>query len=126
MYAVGVEHAFKAPCIAILESIAQGELKAVTDVEVLQELLHRYTALGQRERAVEVCRLFLQVVPDVLTVTSEIIRRALELHHQFSQLQARDSLHTAVMLEYQITHIISADRHFDGIPGIVRVDPSQV
>ncbi|MBI2486435.1 MAG: type II toxin-antitoxin system VapC family toxin [Deltaproteobacteria bacterium] len=125
MYAVGVEHPLKAPCVDILEAIAQGRLMAVTDVEVLQELLHRYTALGQRERAVEVCRLFLKVVPDVLPVTRKSFEQAMELHLRFPHLQARDSLHAAVMLEHKISHIISADRHFDGFPGIIRLDPSQ-
>jgi len=60
MYAVGAEHPLKAPCLRVLESIARGELRAVTDAEVLQELLHRYTALGRRREAVEVCRLFLR------------------------------------------------------------------
>lgn len=124
MYAAGTEHPLKAPCMAILEAIARGELTAVTDAEVLQELLHRYTALGQRERAVEVCRLLLQVVPDVLPVTREAFERALELHLQFPHLQARDSLHAAVMLQHNITRIISADRHFDGLTGLHRLDPS--
>lgn len=124
MYAAGTDHPLKAPCVAILEAIAQAQFAAVTDAEVLQELLHRYTALGQRERAVEVCRLFLQVVPAVLPVTREAIERALELHVQFPQLQARDSLHAAVMLTNRITLIISADRHFDGIPDLTRLDPS--
>jgi predicted nucleic acid-binding protein len=125
MYAAGAEHALKAPCVAILESIAKGELKAVTDAEVVQEILHRYTALGRRNHAVEVCRLFLQVVPNVLPITRQIIERALEFHLQFSQLQARDSLHVAAMVEYKIARIISADRHFDGVPGIFRLDPTQ-
>lgn len=125
MYAAGAEHALKAPCVAILESIAKGELKAVTDAEVVQEILHRYTALGRRNHAVEVCRLFLQFVPNVLPITRQIIERALEFHLQFSQLQARDSLHVAAMVEYKIARIISADRHFDGVPGIFRLDPTQ-
>lgn len=124
MYAAGAEHPLKALCVAILEAIARGELTAVTDAEVLQELLHRYTALGQRERAVEVCRLFLQIVPDVLPVTREAVEQALELHLRFPQLQARDSLHAAVMLTHRITRIISADRHFDGMPELTRLDPS--
>lgn len=126
MYAAGAEHPLKAPCVAILEAVARAKLKAVTDIEVLQELLHRYTALGERERAVEVCRLFLQIVPDVLPLTREFIERTLEFHLRFPQLQARDSLHAAVMLEHRITHIISADRHFDAIPGILRLDPLQI
>jgi len=126
MYAVGVEHPLKAPCVAILESIARGELLALTDAEVLQELLHRYTSLGERERAIEICRLFLRVVPEVLPVTREIIKRALELHQEFPHLQARDSLHAAVLLEHQIPYIISADRHFDGVPGFRRLDPTNL
>lgn len=124
MYAAGTEHPLKASCVAILEAIAQGELAAVTDAEVVQELLHRYTALGQRERAVEVCRLFLKVVPHVLPVTREALEEALDLHLQFPQLQARDSLHAAVMRWHKIAKIISADRHFDGLPHLQRLDPS--
>jgi len=124
MYAVGAEHPLKGPCVAILEAIARGRLMAVTDAEVLQEILHRYTALGHRERAIEVCRLFLRVVPDVLPVTREAVERALDLHAQFPQLQARDSLHLAVMRLHKISRILSADRHFDGIPDLLRLDPS--
>jgi hypothetical protein len=71
MYAVGADHPLKRPCLAILEAVATGALTAVTDVEVLQEILHRYTALGQRTRAAEVARLFLQVVPEALPITKE-------------------------------------------------------
>jgi hypothetical protein len=46
MYAAGAEHPLKRPCIAILEAIAHDELAAVTNVEVVQEILYRYSALG--------------------------------------------------------------------------------
>jgi predicted nucleic acid-binding protein len=115
MYAVGAQHPLKAPCLAILDSVATGKLTAVTDVEVLQEILHRYTALGQRLRAVEVAELFLQI-EDFLLAT--------QLHSQYVALQARDSLHLAIMQRQGIFHIISADRHFDGIPGLIRLDPA--
>lgn len=124
MYAAGGEHPLKAPCVAILEAVVRREMTAVTDAEVLQEMLHRYTALQQRARAVEVCRLFLKVVPDVLPVTREAIEQALDLHLRFPQLQARDSLHAAVMLRHGVTHIVSADQHFEGLPGLSRVDPA--
>jgi hypothetical protein len=110
--------------VALLEAVARGRLIAVTDAEVLQEILHRYTALGRRERAIEVCHLFLKVVPDVLPVTREAVERALDLHARYPQLQARDSLHLAVMQQHGISRILSADRHFDGIPGLIRLDPS--
>jgi uncharacterized protein len=125
MYAAGADHPLKTPCIAILEAAAKGKLEAVTDAEVLQEILHRYTALNQRIRALEICRLFMEVVPNIFPITSGIITSALEIHRKIPALQARDSVHTAVMLSQNIQRIISADRHFDAVPGIVRIDPIQ-
>jgi predicted nucleic acid-binding protein len=124
MYAVGADHPLKQPCLAILESVARGERTAVTDVEVLQEILHRYTSLGQRTRSVDVAELFLRVVPDALPVTKEDLLLAMNLHLRHDGLHARDTLHLAVMQRNGISRIISADRHFDGIPGIVRLDPA--
>ena len=125
MYAVGGSHPLKSPCVAILEAVARGELRAVTDAEVLQEILHRYTALGQRDHGIEVCRLFLQVVPEVIPITAETIVTALEVHRRFPDLNARDSLHVAVMFGRRLRYIISADRHFDSVPGITRLDPQR-
>jgi predicted nucleic acid-binding protein len=124
MYAVGAAHPLKAPCVAILEAVAKRELTAVTDVEVLQEILHRYTALRQRERAIEVAELFLEIVSQVLPVTKEDFLLAMQLHAQHPSFQARDALHGAVMQRHSIQHIISADRHFDGISTLTRLDPA--
>ena len=123
MYAAGGDHPLKSPCVAILEAAAKGKLEAATDAEVLQEILHRYTALNQRIRALEICRLFTEVVPNIFPITSSIVAAALEIHRKTPVLQARDSVHTAVMLSQNIRRIISADRHFDAVPGIVRIDP---
>ena len=109
--------------MAILEAAAKGTLEAATDAEVLQEILHRYTALNQRVRVLEICRLFMEVVPNIFPITSSIVAAALEIHRKTPVLQARDSVHTAVMLSQNIRRIISADWHFDALPGIVRIDP---
>ena len=123
MYAAGGDHPLKSPCVAILEAAAKGKLEVATDAEVLQEILHRYTALNQRIRALEICRLFTEVVPNIFPITSSIVAAALEIHRKTPVLQARDSVHTAVMLSQNIRRIISADWHFDALPGIVRIDP---
>ncbi len=123
MYAAGAEHPLKRPCIAILEAIAHDELAAVTNVEVVQEILYRYSALGQRKKAVEVSELFLKVVPVVLPIVREDIVLALDLHLQYQQLQARDSIHLAVMRNHDLDHLISADQHFDGVSDVIRIDP---
>ncbi len=38
-------------------------------------------------------------------------------------VKARDCVHVAVMRAHNLSHIISVDRDFDRIPGIVRLDP---
>jgi len=124
MYAVGTEHPLKSPCLAILDAIARGRLNAVTDAEVFQEILHRYTALGQRARAVEVCELFAQVVTEVWPVTMPVMQRAFALHERYPTIQARDAVHAAAMVEHGLTHIVSADRHFDEIEALIRIDPA--
>jgi len=123
MCAAGGDHPLKSSCVAILEAAAKGTLEAATDAEVLQEILHRYTALNQRVRVLEICRLFMEVVPNIFPITSADVAAALEIHRKTPVLQARDSVHTAVMLSQNIRRIISADWHFDALPGIVRIDP---
>jgi predicted nucleic acid-binding protein len=123
MYAVGTEHPLKEPCLAVLRAIARGDLVAVSDVEVHQEILHRYAALGDRKRAVEVSGLFLKAVPDVLAVTRADVEQAAALLDALASLPVRDAVHAAVMARHGVRRIITADRHFEGVPGLLRVDP---
>ncbi|MXY16055.1 MAG: VapC toxin family PIN domain ribonuclease, partial [Acidobacteria bacterium] len=45
MYAAGRNHAFKAPSARFMLAVARRRVDAVSDVEVLQEILHRYAAV---------------------------------------------------------------------------------
>ena len=42
MYAAGKEHPHKEPSVNLLRLIAMGEIDAVINVEVLQEIFHRF------------------------------------------------------------------------------------
>jgi predicted nucleic acid-binding protein len=123
MYAAGTPHPLRAPCQEITLAIADGSLDVVTDVEVIQEILHRYTSIGQRMRAVALAREFAALVGAILPVTSVEMTLSIDLHVAHQRLTARDSLHLAVMRLNQLTAILSADRHFDELPGIERIDP---
>lgn len=81
-------HPLKERCLDILDAIANRKLTANSSVEVLQEILHRYSALGQRLRAVEVMQLFLQIIPAPLPVTHPDLLRAMEVHLRYPRLQA--------------------------------------
>jgi predicted nucleic acid-binding protein len=123
MYAAGQEHLYRVPCQRVLEKILAGQLHAATSVEVHQEILHRYLSLGQPSKAREVSEDFQYLVPNVLPVTVEEIARARDLSIKYPDLPSRDLIHLAVMLNNGISTIVSADRHFDGLSEIKRLDP---
>jgi predicted nucleic acid-binding protein len=97
----------------------------VTNVEVHQELLHRYLSLKLAAKAREVSEDFQIVVPNVLPVTLSDIVRSRELSLRYPEVPARDLVHVAVMLNNSITTIVSADHHFDSIAEIERLDPDE-
>ncbi len=125
MYAVGREHPLREPCRLVLQRIVDGDLAACTNSEVHQEILYRYWSLGQLERGIALSSNFHGVVDMVLPVTSTDVATARELGNKHPQMAPRDWLHLAVMLNNGITEIISADRHFDDIEGITRLDPRE-
>ena len=123
MYAAGSDHPLKEPCVSLLRAVATRRIRAVTNVEVCQEILHRYSAHGERGRAVTVAEKFMTVIPNVLPVTRDEIEMALELHRSYASVPTRDLVHAAVMRANGVRRIVSADRHFDQLPEVVRIDP---
>ncbi len=121
MYLVGAEHPAKVDARRLLERAVAEKRRLVTDAEVLQEILHRYVAIDRRD-AIQPCfEVLLEVVDDVLAVDLEIVERARDIVIGHPNLTARDAVHLAVMREHGIEDILSFDRHFDGLPGIVRL-----
>jgi uncharacterized protein len=123
MYAVGAEHAYRAPCLAALERIVREDLPAVVSSEIHQEILRRYLSIGLADQAVEVSQRLETVISTTLPVTLADVRRARQLAGGHPGLGARDLLHAAVMLENGLTRILSKDRHFDQVAEIERIDP---
>ena len=42
MYAAGVAHPYKPPCVRILADLEQGKLATAINTEIVQEMLYRY------------------------------------------------------------------------------------
>ena len=121
MYLVGAPHRLKIDAQVLLErSIAAGE-RLVTDAEVLQEILHRYTAIGRREAIGPALEALLGIVDEVFPVDKSDVLRASETVRNEELVSARDALHLAIMERYGIGHIMSFDADFDRWPGITRV-----
>jgi len=123
MYAAGGEHPLREPCRRLLRQVADGELAAVTSVEVIQEILHRYTRVGRAEAGAKLARDALDLLAPVLPLTHALMRRLPALVERYPHLDARDLVHVATCLHEGIAEIISPDRGFDAVDGIHRIDP---
>lgn len=91
------------------------------DVEVLQEILHRYVAIGLPEAIQPAFDAILGVVDEVLPVHLSTVERAKRIVLGDYGLSARDALHVAVMEGEGFTRILSFDTVFDRYPGIERL-----
>ena len=121
MYLVGAEHQHKADARRILDDlVARGE-RLVTDVEVLQEILHRYTAIDRLDAIQPAFTALLEVVDDVLPVAFAEVNSAKDIVLGRYGVSARDALHVAVMRAHQIDRIVSFDAGFDKVPGVTRL-----
>lgn len=121
MYVVGADHPHKVDARRLLERcVADGE-RLVTDVEVLQEILHRYVAIDRRDAIQPAFDALLGTVDEVIAVELRDVERAKTIVLGRRRLSARDALHVSVMEREGITRILSFDSGFDGYPGIRRV-----
>ena len=121
MYLVGAPHAHKSDAQRFLERSIREEARLVTDAEVLQEILHRYTAINRLDAIQPALDALAGVVDTVYPIEREDVDRAKEILLGTPRLSARDALHVAIMRRFQITDVMSFDRGFDGLPGIRRM-----
>jgi predicted nucleic acid-binding protein len=121
MYLVGAPHPHKADAQRLLERCIAERERLVTDAEVLQEILHRYTAIDRLDAIQPAFDAVLGVVDEVFAVDLPTVQRARTIVLGRRGLSARDALHVAVMEEQGIQRILTFDAGFDGLPGIERV-----
>ncbi|MAU01629.1 MAG: PIN domain nuclease [Anaerolineaceae bacterium] len=123
MYAAGATHQYKAPCLQILALVETKKLTAVTSSEVLQELLYRYSHLQLAEKGIHLCRRILDFPMQILPVTAADVQRATEILEASPGIKSRDAIHAATMLNNNVEEILTADKHFEQILSLNRLDP---
>lgn len=126
MYAAGRDHPLRDPATRIVRAVAEGSLAAVTSAEVVQELLHRYLAIGRGEVGARVARDVLDLFAPVLPITHRVMDRMPELVGRYPSLAARDLVHVATSLEAGIDTIVSPDRGLDAVSEIRRLDLAEI
>jgi predicted nucleic acid-binding protein len=107
-------------CLRVLEAVAAGDAPGRTSPAVLEEVWHvaerRYP--GQLDGLAESA---LAIFSPLLPVTEEAFVHALGL--EAPALGPNDRLHLGTCTVEGIDVVLTADRAFDGIEGIERVDP---
>lgn len=123
MYCLGSSHPLREPCRSLLDEMKKGQRVAVTNTEVLQEILHRYFSLRKTAIGEIAYRALTRLCRTILPVTIRDTDLALGLLKAHPQITTRDAVHAATMLNNGIREIISTDTHFDQIGEIYRIAP---
>jgi predicted nucleic acid-binding protein len=121
MYLVGADHPNKVAARLRLEQAIVANEPLATDAEVLQELLHRYTAIGRRDAIDPAWEAIVGVVDVIHPIEVEDVTRARRLIAATPALSARDAIHLAVMQRRGISRILTFDAGFEGIIGVERI-----
>jgi hypothetical protein len=121
MYLIGAPHPHKTEAQLLLDRLIAAGERLVTNAEVLQEILHRYTAIHKREAIGPALQVTLDIADDVFPIEQRDVLRAAEIVQNPAQLSARDAIHIAVMERHGVRSIFSFDADFDRWPGIKRI-----
>ena len=122
MYLVGNPHPNKDRAAYAIDRLKAVPEVLVTDVEVYQEILHRFSSIGRRDSIGEAFTTLNDIVVQVLSYGMSELHEARDIVLAVPGISARDALHAAVMRSAGITRILSYDRGFDAIPGIERIE----
>lgn len=121
MYLIGAPHPHKAEAQVLMERLIAAGERMVTDAEVLQEVLHRYTAIHKREAIEPALQMILDISDEVFPIEQRDVIRAAEIVQNPAQLSARDALHIAVMERHGVRSIFTFDADFDRWLGLKRL-----
>lgn len=121
MYLVGVDHPHKTDAQRLLERVIVDGEALVTDVEVFQEILHRYVAIDRRDAIAPAWEVLTSITDHIAGIDLGDVAAARDLVLSGTATSARDAIHVAVMRRLECNRILSLDRGFDDVPGITRV-----
>jgi predicted nucleic acid-binding protein len=121
MYLVGGDPVAAGHAVALVARITADGSAVVSSAEVLQEILHRYSALERVEEADHAFAALDTFVDRMFPLEPEDVVRACRIRRVYPTLQARDCTHLATMERYGISRIASYDRGFDAVPGVERL-----
>jgi predicted nucleic acid-binding protein len=121
MYLIGQDHPHKRDVILTLEKFVAEKRTLVSNVEVLQEILHRYKAIHRENAIQHAFDAVYEIADRIFDISEEDVLEAKNLVLAYNNLSARDALHAAQMKRLNIKNIFSFDSGFDQLPWIERI-----
>lgn len=116
-----VPSGYREHCLELLAAIARGNADGRTSTAVLEEVWHLELS-GRAGDLDGLTRRAYALLGPLLPVSDESFRLALGLNAP--ALGANDRLHVATCLTHGIDTVVSADRGFDSVSELRRVDPA--
>lgn len=124
IYAAGSRHLYLRSCRRIIREIGEGEIAAVTDAEVLQEILYRYYHIGKKDFGGKVFDFFAALMSGKIYEVGEAeVSLARQLSEKYVFLSPRDLIHLAVMRINGVNEMISTDKGLRQVEDIRCHDP---
>ncbi len=121
MYLVGADHPNKRDAQRLVEKAVLEGRALVTDAEVYQEILHRYSAIRRLDAITPAFETLDAMVDEVTTIGHADVKAARDVLLAGHATSARDAVHLAVMRRLGCTEILTFDRAFDEAVGVQRV-----
>jgi len=121
LYALGRPHPYRDPCRDLIDDLRQGRLAGETSVEVIQEFVHVRRA--REEDAIARGRELMAFCAMVHDLEARDLARAMDILDDHPALPTRDAIHAATAINRDLNAILTADRHFDAVHGLERIDP---
>ncbi len=126
IYALGRDHPYREPCRAIINQLEERPHDYAVDTEMLQEVPYVFSRRRDIKIGVEAVSRLLDLFPDVIPITGAEIGTATRLIGQPPRLSVRDAIQAAVALEHGLEEIVTADKGFEDVPGLMLFDPTEV
>ena len=124
VYAVGDDHALRAPCRSLMMSVLDGVVRAATTVEAIQEFAHVRARRRPRSDAVARARQFAVGLGPLVKPDDDDLAEALDLFEGVPRLEAFDAM-LAAMARRRGWPLASADSRFRKLDGVVHLDPAR-
>jgi len=125
LHMLGGDSGYLVASTAVMRRIMSGELRAYASTEMVREVaFHRRRTIGDPRLAAQDARDVSTGIV-ILAFDYEVLDLALDLMAT-GTIRGRDAVHAATAAAYGITRVISADRGFDAVPGLERIDPREL